>query len=56
MIGKEAKLRLFKATVTVNYQTEEVPVWAEDLDKALEQAEAEYGEVDRIRPALEATV
>lgn len=44
------KLRLFKATVTLKGQPEEVPVFAEDIDKALEQAEAEYGEVGRVRP------
>ena len=50
-MSKEA-LRLYKATVKINFQSEEVPVWAEDLDTDLEQAEAEYGEVDRIRPAF----
>ncbi|HBO3276637.1 host cell RNA polymerase inhibitor [Pseudomonas aeruginosa] len=45
-------LGLFKATVTVKGHLEEVPVWAEDLDKALEQAEAEYGEVERVRPVV----
>ncbi|MDH1340542.1 host cell RNA polymerase inhibitor [Ectopseudomonas oleovorans] len=47
-------LNLFKAVVTVEGHTEEVPVWAEDLDKALEQSEAEYGEVDRVRPVVAA--
>lgn len=51
MSNKEV-LRLFKANVTVNGRPEEVPVWAEDLDKALEQSEAEYGEVDRVRPVV----
>lgn len=51
--SKEA-LRLYKATVTVEGHTDEVPVWAEDLDKALEQSEAEYGEVDRVRPVVAA--
>lgn len=44
-------LRLFKATVTVRGEKEEVPVWAADLDAALETAEAEYGEVLRVRPS-----
>lgn len=46
------KLQLFKAVVTVKGRAEEVPVWAEDLDKALEQAEAEYEEVVRVRPVV----
>lgn len=45
-------LSLSKATVTIKGHLEEVPVWAEDLDKALEQAEAEYGEVERVRPVV----
>lgn len=48
-MSKEA-LRLFKATVTVKGHKEEVPVWATDVIAALEQAEAEYGQVDRVRP------
>ena len=44
--------KLFKATVTVNGLTEELPVYAFDLDEALEIAEAEYGEVDRVRPVV----
>lgn len=48
---QEMKLKQFKATVPGKKgHPEEVPVWAEDLDKALAQAEAEYGEVDRVRP------
>lgn len=46
---KDMLLRLFKAVITVRGEKQEVPVWAEDLDKAHDQAEAEYGEVDRVR-------
>lgn len=47
---KDMLMRLFKAVVTVGGHKEEVPVWAESLDQAHDQAEAEYGEVDRVRP------
>jgi len=47
-------LKQYKATVTIDGQKEEVPVFAEDLDAALDQAEAEYGEVDRVRPVVAA--
>lgn len=45
-------LKQFQATVTLHGYPEEVPVWAESLDEALEVAEAEYGEVDRVRPVV----
>lgn len=45
-------LTLFKATVTLGGFIEEVPVFATDLDAALEQAEREYGEVQRVRPVV----
>lgn len=45
-------LKLFKATVTLGGHPEEVPVYATDLDAALELAEAEYGEVQRVRPVV----
>jgi len=47
-------LKQYKATVTVDGHKEEVPVFAENLDAALDQAEAEYGEVDRVRPVVAA--
>lgn len=47
-------LKQYKATVTLEGRPEEVPVWAESLDAALEQAEGEYGEVDRVRPVVPA--
>lgn len=45
-------LKQYKVTVTLRGDQEEVPVWAESLDDALEWAEAEYGEVDRVRPVV----
>lgn len=46
-------LKQYKATVTLRGKQEEVPVWAESLDEALEVAEAEYGEVGRVRPVVD---
>lgn len=44
-------LKLFKATITdADGEKQEVPVWALDLEKALDSAEVAYGEVDRVRP------
>lgn len=45
-------LKQYKVTVTLNGEQEEVPVWADSLDDALEWAEEEYGEVDRVRPVV----
>lgn len=42
-------MKLYKATVTVSSEVEEVPVWAASLDDALAVAEEHYGEVTRIR-------
>ncbi|NMZ63404.1 host cell RNA polymerase inhibitor [Pseudomonas oryzihabitans] len=49
--ANEMALKLFKATVTDRLgNIDEVPVWAANLDAALDAAEAAYGEVDRVRP------
>lgn len=49
--ANEMALKLFKATITdADGEKEEVPVWAANLDAALDAAEAAYGEVDRLRP------
>lgn len=47
-MSKEA-LRLYKASVVVRGQQEEVPVWAADIEEAAELAQEEYGEFDRLR-------
>lgn len=47
-MSKEA-LRQFKATVTVDGHPEEVPVWAKDLEEALDKTLEEYGDCDRLR-------
>lgn len=51
---KDMKMKLFKATVKVNGEIEEVPIWAETIDTALEVADLEYGEdnVYRLRPEV----
>lgn len=48
------KMKLFKARVTVAGQTQDVPIWAPDIDTALEVADLEYGEdnVQRLRPEV----
>ncbi len=45
-------LKLFKATVTVDGEIDEVPVWALDIEDAESIAETRYGKVDRIRPMI----
>lgn len=51
---EKQKMRLFKARVTLKGRVEEVPVWARNLEEALEVADAEYGEdnVMRLRPEV----
>ncbi|QNJ57451.1 RNA polymerase inhibitor [Pseudomonas phage Waldo5] len=51
---RDLKMKLFKATVLVKGQVEEVPIWAESIETALEVADAEYGEdnVTRLRPEV----
>lgn len=48
------KMKLFKARVTVRGETQEVPIWAPNLEVALEVADMEYGEdnVQRLRPEV----
>ena len=47
------QLKLFKATITLpSGEPTEVPVWAKDLEEALEQAEQAYGGVTRMRPQV----
>lgn len=50
----KGKMKLFKALVLINGQTEEVPMWAPDIDTALEALDNEYGEdnVQRLRPEV----
>ncbi|UMO76090.1 putative host RNA-polymerase inhibitor [Pseudomonas phage P413] len=51
---KDLKMKLFKATVKVHGEIEEVPIWAESIDTALEVADLEYGEdnVYRLHPEV----
>lgn len=51
---RDMKMKLFKATVRVRGEIEEVPVWAESIETALEVVDAEYGEdnVYRLRPEV----
>jgi hypothetical protein len=51
---RDMKMKLFKATVKVRGEIEEVPVWAESLETALEAADLTYGEdnVYRLRPEV----
>lgn len=51
---EKQKMKLFKATVWLNRERQEVPVWARDVDEALAAADLEYGEdnVYRIRPEV----
>lgn len=53
--ANEMALKLFKATITDRLgNVDEVPVWAADIDQALENAEKAYGieNVDRVRQAV----
>lgn len=54
MSKQDTKMKLFKATVKVRGEMEEVPVWAESIETALEVADMEYGEdnVYRLRPEV----
>lgn len=54
MTAKDLKMKLFKVTVKLKGQIEEVPVWAESVDTALEAADLTYGEdnVYRVRPEV----
>ncbi|WP_323115370.1 host cell RNA polymerase inhibitor [Pseudomonas guariconensis] len=47
-MSKDA-LRQYKATVTVDGHPEEVPVWAEGIEQALDKVLEEYGDCDRLR-------
>ena len=49
--AEKQKMKLFKSKVTVRGETQEVPIWARDIDEALEVADLEYGEdnVQRLR-------
>lgn len=51
---EKQKMKLFKVTVEVRGQREEVPMWARTIDEALEAADNEYGEdnVYRVRPEV----
>lgn len=50
----KTKMKLYKAKVVVLGEVQEVPVWAESIETALEVADAEYGEdnVLRLRPEV----
>ncbi|WYW04462.1 RNA polymerase inhibitor [Pseudomonas phage vB_PpuP-Mudajogi] len=54
MSKRDNKMKLFKATVKVRGEIEEVPVWAESIETALEAADLTYGEdnVYRLRPEV----
>lgn len=54
MTKRDTKMKLFKATVKVRGEIEEVPVWAESIETALEAADLTYGEdnVYRLRPEV----
>lgn len=47
-------MKLFKAKVTVRGETQEVPIWAPNIDVALKVADMEYGadNVQRLRPEV----
>jgi hypothetical protein len=49
--AEKQKMKLFTAKVTIRGETQEVPIWARDIDEALEVADLEYGEdnVQRLR-------
>lgn len=51
---QETKMKLFKVTVEIHKEIQEVPVWAESLETALEAADLTYGEdnVRRVRPEV----
>jgi hypothetical protein len=51
---EKQKMKLFKAKVTIRGETQEVPIWARDIDEALKVADLEYGEdnVQRLRPEV----
>ncbi|QJD54607.1 putative host RNA polymerase [Pseudomonas phage MR1] len=51
---KDMKMKLFKAKVQIAGEVQEVPIWAESIDTALEVADLEYGEdnVLRLRPEV----
>lgn len=48
------KMLPFKVTVNLRDEATEVPVWARNIEEALEAADLEYGEdnVQRIRPVV----
>lgn len=52
--AEKQKMKLFKVTVWIHRQREEVPMWARTIDEALEAADLEYGEdnVYRVRPEV----
>ncbi|WYW04363.1 RNA polymerase inhibitor [Pseudomonas phage vB_PpuP-Kurepalu-2] len=54
MSKRDTEMKLFKATVKVRGEIEEVPVWAETIEVALEAADLTYGEdnVYRLRPEV----
>ena len=51
---RDLKMKLFKATVKFRGEIQEVPIWAESIETALEVADEEYGEdnVHRLRPEV----
>jgi len=54
MSKQETKMKLFKVTIKQRGEIEEVPVWAESIETALEAADLIYGEdnVYRVRPEV----
>lgn len=52
--AEKQKMKLFKATVELRGERQEVPMWARDVDEALAAADLEYGEdnVYRVRPEV----
>lgn len=54
MTKRDVSMKLFKAKVQVNGKVQEVPVWASNIDEALEVCDLEYGEdnVLRLRPEV----
>lgn len=54
MSKKDLTMKKYLARVTVGGQTQEVPIWAESIETALEVADLEYGEdnVQRLRPEV----
>lgn len=51
---EKQKMKLFRVTVQLRGVRDEVPMWAHNIDEALEAADLEYGEdnVYRVRPEV----